>query len=122
MKSTNSRIVGAELLRKVESLSEAANGVKARECGYVRTGTDGKQTIEFSAFYRALAEAAGVKLEAEHRSAGRPPLRYKASVLTTGAILVGPRYVEQLGLGPGDRIRLAVSGDSIELRRDPNRI
>lgn len=122
MKSTTSRIVGAELLRKVESLGDAPNGVKARECGYIRTGTDGKQTIEFSAFYRALAEAAGVRLEAERRPAGRAPLRYEASVLTTGAILVGPRYVEQLGLAPGDRIRLAVSADTIELRRDLHRI
>ena len=115
MNSHAPRLTGADLLREVESLGAAPNGEKARRCGYVRIGADGRSHVEFSAFYRALAQASGVKLSSDRPAGSRPSLRYEASVLTTGAILVGPRYVEQLGLGPGDQVKLEVSTNTIRL-------
>jgi hypothetical protein len=105
------RVAGQALLQKVASLGSASKASKAKACGYVILRPDGSERVCFTAFYEALAMASGVQLEQPSRAG----LSYQASVLTTGAILIGPRYVEQLGLEPGDKVRLEVDSSKISL-------
>jgi hypothetical protein len=112
--SPQKRLEGAELLAKVAELSAASKSDKARACGYVTTLADNVERICFTAFYEACAMASGVSLEGE-APARRGSLSYRATVLTTGAVLIGPRYVEQIGLKPGDHVGLAISANSITI-------
>lgn len=103
------RLVGQALIQKVSSMPGASKSEKARACGYVTIAADGTERLSFTAFYEALAVASGVELEGQRR----PQLSYQASVLTNGAILIGPRYVEQLGLTPGDQVSLQIRRGAI---------
>lgn len=93
----------------MRDLSSASKTEKARACGYVTVSEDGTERVSYSAFYEALAVASGVSVEPERK----PRLPYRASVLTTGAILIGARYAEQLGLEPGDKVGIEINGDRI---------
>jgi hypothetical protein len=106
------RLTGDELIRKVKGMSSASKTEKARACGYYSVAADGSERVCFTAFYEAVAEATGVELAPERK----PRLPYEASVLTTGAILIGARYAEQLGLTPGDRVRLEIKETGILVR------
>jgi hypothetical protein len=106
-------LTGDALLEKVKGLGGASKSELVRACGYVSTKKDGTERLNFTAFYEALAVAKGA-LEAPQRGAGRP-LSYQTSVLTTGAMVIGRRYVEELGLVPGDEVAIKVSKGQISL-------
>ncbi len=50
-------LTGKELLEKVKSLGDVSKSDLVRECGYVSTKKDGKERLNFTAFYEALLEA-----------------------------------------------------------------
>lgn len=98
------KLVGEELLAKLKELGDVSKTEKARECGYYTEREDGSVRYNFTALYQAIAEANGVELQPRKR--GVRTLNYKASVLTTGAVLVGSRYIADLGLKPGDQVAI----------------
>ena len=106
------RLIGSELLEAVAAMPDASKSEKARACGYVTEAEDGTERLAYASFYEALAVASGVNVEPERK----PRLRYQASVLTTGAILIGARYAEQLGLAPGDKVDLNLNPSGILVR------
>ena len=106
------KLIGSELIERVASMESATNQEKARACGYV--SKNGR--VSMGAFYKAIAEADG-RVKPEEGEDRRKILSYSVKVLTTGSVLVGPRYLERLGLSPGDPVRFEVRGDSIVLRR-----
>ena len=113
---TATRLVGKELLAKIKELKGASKSEIAKACGYSSTTVTGDKRCQFTAFYQAVAEANGFNFDNDTNSDGKGrPLSYTATVLTTGAILIGPRYVEDLGLNPGEKVAISTTGKKISL-------
>lgn len=106
-------LTGAALIAKVKELPGASKSELVRACGYVSTKSDGRERLNFTAYYEALAVAHGAPAPAQEGS-GRK-LSYATTVLTTGAMVIGKRYVEQLGLEPGDEVKIKVVRGRISL-------
>ena len=114
--TTETRLSGKELLDKVKSMKGASKSDIAKACGYSQLISNGDERCQFTAFYQAVAEANGFNFGRGGNAAAQGrPLSYSATVLTTGAILIGPRYVENLGLNPGDRVTISTTGKKISL-------
>jgi len=65
-----------------------------------------------------MAVAQGAPLPQEDADGGGRKLTYATTVLTTGAILIGKRYVELLGMKPGNKLRILVTQGKISLVSD----
>lgn len=103
------RLEGKELLATIKSLgSRASKSEKAEACGYYSLRADGSKRYNYTAMYQAIAEAAGVSVGGNGK-AGRS-LKWATTVLTTGACLVGQRYMEELGMAPGDELTIKRQG------------
>lgn len=98
------QLTGPELLAKLKTLGDVSKTHKCDATGYYTIRDDGSRRYNYTAMYKAIAEANGVTLQPTRR--GKRKLAWEASVLTTGAILVGTRYCQELGLEPGDRVVL----------------
>ena len=109
------RLTGAELLAKIKEMKGASKSTLAKECGYVKTLSNGDERCQFTAFYKAIAEANGINLAKSGPSVSGRPLSYSAKVLSTGAILIGARYVDALGLKAGDYVDISTSARRIVL-------
>lgn len=110
------RLTGKELLAKIKEMKGSTKSDLAKACGYVKTTVAGDDRCQFTAFYQAVAEANGITFASGMgTSGGGRPLSYSATVLTTGAILIGPRYVEELGLEPGEKVAISASAKKITL-------
>lgn len=96
------KLKGPELLARLKELGDLGKKEKCHACGYYSFKRDGTIRYNFTALYAAIAEANGVELKPKKH--GKRTLAYRASVLTTGAVLVGTRYIEELGLRPGDQV------------------
>lgn len=107
------KLEGEELLAKLKDMGDAKKTEKAHACGYYNYKKDGTIRYNFTAMYQAIAEANGVDLKPKKN--GKRSLAYRASVLTTGAVLVGTRYVEDLGLRPGDQVAIQKRGGKLVL-------
>lgn len=107
------KLKGDELLERLKGLGEVGKTEKARACGYFSVKKDGTLRYNFTALYQAIAEAKGVELTP--RKIGGRTLSYRASVLTTGAVLVGTRYIQGLGLKPGDQISIQTKDGKLVL-------
>lgn len=118
MQTAPNALTGKELLDKLKELVNAPVAEKAKQTGYA---IEDSGRVSYKEFYRAVAEAAaGGVLPAEGKSGRkRHALAYEATVLTTGAILVGNRYVEQLGLSPGDRVQICVEDGALKVAAKP---
>lgn len=106
------KLIGTELIERVRSMKGATSKEKAAACGYVtKTGR-----LSMSSFYKAIAEADGHVAPEEHEDR-RKLLNYQVKVLTTGSVLVGPRYLERIGLAPGDRVVFEIRDEEIVLKK-----
>lgn len=109
------RLQGQALLDKLASLDGATDGDRARACGFYSLKKDGSDRINFTAFYKACAMAKGVAFTS---SGGRGfpsrELSYTGTVGTTGQGIIGPRYIEQLGMKPGDRFTIEVDASETD--------
>lgn len=109
----NQKLIGDDLLARLKELGDVSKTEKAAACGYFSYKSNGTIRYNYTAMYQAISEANGVPLERKVK--GKRSLKWQAQVLTTGAILVGSRYVEELGLKPGDKIGLTRSGKKLIL-------
>ena len=107
-------LTGAALIAKVEEMPGASKSELVRACGYVSAKKDGGERLNFTAFYEAMAVAQGAPLPQGDAGGGGRKLSYTTTVLTTG-VLIGKRYVEMLGLKPGDKLRIMVTHDKISV-------
>ena len=101
------RLTGSELLSKLKTLEDASKTERCDATGYYTVREDGSRRYNFTALYQAIAEANGVQLQPKRR--GKRKLTWKASVLTTGAVLIGTRYCQELGLEAGDSVTIVKS-------------
>jgi hypothetical protein len=109
-------LTGAALIAKVREMPGASKSELVRACGYVSAKKDGGERLNFTAYYEALAVAHGAPLpQGDTAASGPRKLSYATTVLTTGAMVIGKRYVEQLGLAPGDEVGIEVAGGRINL-------
>jgi hypothetical protein len=114
-------LTGAALIAKVEEMPGASKSELVRACGYVSAKKEGGERRNFTAFYKAMVVAQGTPLpqgdaplpQGDAGGGGRK-LSYTTTVLTTG-VLIGKRYVELLGLKPGDKLRIMVTQDEISV-------
>jgi hypothetical protein len=108
-------LTGQELIDAVNAMPTASKSELCVATGYVRE-RDGKVQRQFSRFYRALLKAKGQALPSDCDSYGARPLSYCTSVLSHGGVLLGKRYVEQLGLKHGDQAEIEVVRGTLKLR------
>ena len=108
-------LTGAALIAKGKEMPGASKSELVRACGYVSAKKDGGERLNFTAYYEALAVAHGAPLPQGGGSDGGRKLSYATTVLTTGAMVIGKRYVEQLGLAPGDEVDIKVAKGRISL-------
>lgn len=107
-------LTGPELLQKVKDLPGATKQELARACGYY--STQGNERARLSAFYAALLEAKGINLGSSTETTPRGKLpSYRTRVHFNGNLMVGARYVEQLGFRPGDEFEIKLSKSGIRL-------
>jgi AbrB-like transcriptional regulator len=111
-------LTGPDLLARIKELGSIPRSELVRKCGYVSTRKDGRQRLNFTAFYEALLEAKGMHLgvatNRERRRPGRH-LSYCTRVLFNGNLLVGSAYTAQLGLRPGDAFEIRLGRHQIRL-------
>jgi len=102
-----------ELLNKVHELADASKTDLIRACGYVTTTKNGRERLNFIAFYEALLQAQGVQIGGE--SKGGRKLSFVGKVQGNGNLLIGKGYTSQLGLAPGDQMAIEISDGHIML-------
>ena len=102
-----------ELLDKVRELADASRREVVRACGYVTTTKDGRERLNFTAFYEALLQAEGVRIGG---GSGRGrKLGFAARIQGNGNLLVSKAYTRQLGLAPGDRMAIEIRDGHVVL-------
>lgn len=113
------RLMGPELIAMVDSMPKASKSDIVRATGYVEVRADGTARRLFTEFYEALLAAGGQAVPGGGSHSERP-LSYKTKVLSHGGLLVGIRYVESMGLKPGDMAAISVEGGKVVLSPDQN--
>lgn len=113
-------LTGPALVAKVDELKAkgASKGETARACGYISVKKDGKERTNFTGFYEALLSAQGMINDRPKRGSGEPgrPLSYRTKVLSgAGHVVVGARYLEQIGASQGDVLQIRVNRGRITL-------
>jgi hypothetical protein len=104
-----SPLTGPDLLDYVEGLApDVSVSEAAHRAGHFYTTKSGQVRVKLSSYYRALAEAKGVEFKDSKTTAPGRPLAYSGKIGTKGAAIIGPAYLSQLGLKPGDRFSIAV--------------
>ena len=116
MSTEGTKLTGSDLLEKVKELGPAKRSDVVRACGYVSTKKDGGERLNFTGFYKALTDAKGLLGESSGEASRGRRLSFSAAVGTeTGQIVIGRRYVEMLGLEPGDRVEIKFSRGVLRL-------
>jgi hypothetical protein len=107
-------LTGDELIAKVDSMPGASKTELCTATGYVRE-KNGKTERQFARFYRAVLAAKGQRLDGGRSGDGARSLSYQTAVLSHGGVLIGARYVEQLGLKHGDHAVIQIKGGVMKL-------
>lgn len=99
---------GKELLAKVKEMRGQSKEDIALYAGYVKRGKP-----DVIGLLEAIASAKGVSFEQEERRGKQAS--YLLTVHTTGQVVVGTTYVNQLGLKPGDWLKVELKRGSLVL-------
>jgi hypothetical protein len=114
----NTMLTGSDLLAKVKEMGDASKSDLVRACGYVSSMKDGRERLNFTAFYESLLQAKGVNLGNGHVSGtgkrGRG-LSYHTKIQFNGNLMVGKAYTAMLGLQPGDEFEIKLGRKQIRL-------
>ncbi len=105
----------AELLNKIRDLADAGKSDVVRACGYVSTTKDGRERLNFTAFYEAVLDAKGVEIGRGGGSKSGRKLSFLAKVQGNGNLLIGKAYTKKLGLNPGDEFEIKLGRKNIRL-------
>lgn len=104
-----------ELLNKVRELADASKSDVVRACGYVSTTKDGRERLNFTAFYEAVLDAKGVEVGRSGGAKTGRKLSFLATVQGNGNLLIGKAYTKKLGLNPGDEFEIKLGRKHIRL-------
>jgi hypothetical protein len=110
------RLEGQQLLAALKQLGpDATRSDQAYHAGYYSEADDGRIRYHYAALYQAISEATGVIRDRRSGVANCRRLPWQTTVLTTGACLVGHRYMQELGLEPGDQVTIKRRGRKLVL-------
>ena len=111
-------LTGSDLLTKVKELGDISKSDLVRACGYVSTKKNGEPRLNFTAYYKALLEAKGIKMGGDSSSGigkGGRKLSYIATVQGNGNLLIGKAYTALLDLKAGDEFEIKLGKKQIKL-------
>ena len=111
-------LTGSDLLAKVKELGDVSKSDLVRACGYVSTKRNGESILNYTAYYKALLEAKGMKMGGGNVSGigkGGRKLSYIATVQGNGNLLIGKAYTALLDLKAGDEFEIKLGRKQIRL-------
>ncbi|WP_216923435.1 AbrB family transcriptional regulator [Synechococcus sp. CCAP 1479/9] len=111
-------LTGSDLLARIKEIGDASKSNPVLAAGYLSTKKDGRERLNFTAFYEALLEAKGVSLGdggANGKGKAGRSLSYVAPVQGNGNLLVGKAYTSLLDLNPGDEFEIKHGRKQIRL-------
>jgi hypothetical protein len=110
----NAMLIGADLLARVKELGDVPKADLVRGAGYASNGKDGRERLNFTAFYEAMLEAKGIHLGDSTTKKGRK-LNHRLTVQANGAITVSKGYTAQMDLKPGDSLEIKLGRKQLRL-------
>ena len=109
-------LTGSDLLAKFKEVEGLSDSEQCRACGYVSTKKNGESRLNYTAYYKALLEAKGMKIGGNSVvGKGGRKLSYIATVQGNGNLLIGKAYTALLDLKPGDEYNIKLSKKQIRL-------
>ena len=109
-------LTGSDLLAKFKEVEGLSDSEQCRACGYVSTKKNGESRLKYTAYYKALLEAKGMKMGKNSVvGKGGRKLSYVATVQGNGNLLIGKAYTALLDLKPGDEYNIKLSKKQIRL-------
>ena len=112
-------LTGSELIAKTKELKGVSEGERVLACGYFSTSKNGKQRLNFNAYYKAIAIAQGYRSSSDNETAGigkgGRKLSYIATVQGNGNLLIGKAYTALLDLKAGDEFEIKLGRKQIRL-------
>ena len=109
-------LTGSDLLAKFKEVEGLSDSEQCRACGYVSTKKNGETRLNYTAYYKALLEAKGMKMGGNSVvGKGGRKLSYVATVQGNGNLLIGKAYTVLLDLKPGDEYKIKLSKKQIRL-------
>jgi hypothetical protein len=117
------KLTGSQLIEKLQALGpDTSEPARIRAAGYVFT-RQGQERLNRAGFYKALALAhintatlAG-RPEAKATGYRGRRLSWETSVLTPGHAVIGRRYLDQLDVKPGDRLRIVPEHGALTIEK-----
>ena len=109
-------LTGVDLLAKVKDRGDVSKTDLATQCGYV-SQKNGRDRVNFTAFYEALLNAKGIDLSGGTGEIGKGgrKLSYIAKVQGNGNLLIGKAHTAMLELNPGDNFTIKLVRKQIRL-------
>ena len=109
-------LTGSDLLAKFKEVEGLSDSEQCRACGYVSTKKNGEPRLNYTAYYKALLEAKGMKMGGNSVvGKGGRKLSYIATVQGNGNLLIGKAYTALLDLKPGDKYKIKITKKQIRL-------
>ena len=108
-------LTGSDLLAKFKEVEGLSDSEQCRACGYVSTKKNGEPRLNYTAYYKALLEAKGMKMGGNSVGKGGRKLSYIATVQGNGNLLIGKAYTALLDLKPGDEYKIKLTKKQIRL-------
>ncbi len=109
-------LTGSDLLAKFKEVEGLSDSEQCRACGYVSTKKNGEPRLNYTAYYKALLEAKGMKMGGNSVvGKGGRKLSYLATVQGNGNLLIGKAYTALLDLKPGDEYNIKLTKKQIRL-------
>ena len=111
-------LTGSELLAKFKEVEGLNESEQCRACGYVTTKRNGEPRLNYTAYYKALLEAKGMKMGGRKDPSvgkGGRKLSNIATVQGNGNLLIGKAYTSLLDLKPGDKYKIKLGKKQIRL-------
>ena len=111
-------LTGSDLLAKFKEVEGLSVEEQCRACGYVSIKQNGDQRLNYTAYYKALLEAKGMRIGGANVSGigkGGRKLSYIAKVQGNGNLLIGKAYTALLDLKAGDEFEIKLGKKQIRL-------
>ena len=115
-------LTGSDLLAKFKEVEGLSVEEQCRACGYVSTKRNGDKRLNYTAYYKALLEAKGMKMGGGNFSGigkGGRKLSYIAKVQGNGNLLIGKAYTALLDLKAGDQFEIKIGKNQKNIRLLP---
>ena len=109
-------LTGSDLLAKFKEVEGLSVEEQCRACGYVSTKKNGEPRLNYTAYYKALLAAKGMKMGGNSVvGKGGRKLSYLATVQGNGNLLIGKAYTALLDLKAGDEFEIKLGRKQIKL-------